>query len=239
MRRDAVALLFAMTFPAAMAWVYFVALAGTDPGANPALQFALGAGKVVQFTFPLVYVWLFERGRLRPAAPTARGLGYGLGFGLLVGACVWGLYLLLRRYTPWLDATPAAAHRKLAEFGLDTPQGFLALAAFVALAHSLFEEYYWRWFVFGRLRRYLPTAAAVVLSSLAFMGHHVVVLGVYFPGRFVTLALPLALGVAVGGGVWAWLYARTNSLYAPWLSHVLIDAAIMAVGYDMLAPYWG
>jgi membrane protease YdiL (CAAX protease family) len=38
----------------------------------------------------------------------------------------------------------------------------------------------------------------------------------------------------VGGMVWAWLYWRTGSIYAPWLSHLLIDAAIFTAGYDLL-----
>ena len=41
-------------------------------------------------------------------------------------------------------------------------------------------------------------------------------------------------GVATGGAVWAWLYERTGSLWAAWLSHLLVDTAIMAVGYDLV-----
>jgi membrane protease YdiL (CAAX protease family) len=108
------------------------------------------------------------------------------------------------------------------------------MAAFIAVAHAALEEYYWRWFVFGRLRRHLAVGAAAVLSGLAFMGHHVLVLAVYFPGRFWGAAVPLSLAIAVGGVVWAWLYHRSGSLLGPWLSHVLVDAAIMLIGYDLM-----
>jgi membrane protease YdiL (CAAX protease family) len=236
--RDLLALAFAMTFPAVMAWVYFVTLSGDAAEANVGLQLALGAGKAIQFAFPLVFVLVFERSRLRPAAPNLRGLEFGLGFGVLVGAALWGLFQLLHHYTHWFSRTPAEVHRKLAEFGLDTPQGFLALAVFISVVHSFAEEYYWRWFVFGWLKRYLSLPAAIALSSAAFMAHHVVVLGVYFPGRFWNLALPMSLGVGAGGAFWAWLYHRSGSLYASWLSHLLIDAAIMLVGYEMLTGYW-
>ena len=43
----------------------------------------------------------------------------------------------------------------------------------------LLEEYYWRWFLFGGLRRSMPVAAAVVLSSLAFTAHHVILLATF------------------------------------------------------------
>ena len=75
-------------------------------------------------------------------------------------------------------------------------------------------------------------------SSLAFMAHHVFVLAYYFPGRFWIAAVPFSLGVAFGGGLWAWLYHRFQSLYAPWVSHLLADAAIMVIGYDMANRYW-
>ena len=40
--------------------------------------------------------------------------------------------------------------------------------------------------------------------------------------------------VAIGGAVWAWLYDRSGSLLGPWLSHILIDAAIFIIGYDLI-----
>jgi membrane protease YdiL (CAAX protease family) len=236
--RDSLALAFAMLLPTAMAWLYFVALASEDRQANLVLVLAFGAGKLLQFSFPAVYVWRFERQRLRPALPGIRGLVAGVGFGLLVAAAALGLYYGWLRHSPLLAGAPEKIYHKLESFGCTTPARFVALAGFIAVGHSLLEEYYWRWFVFGWLRRYLVLPVAIGLSSLAFMAHHVIVLGVYFPGQFWTLAVPFSLGVAVGGAVWAWLYARTGSLYAAWLSHLLIDAAIMVVGYDMVARYW-
>ena len=73
------------------------------------------------------------------------------------------------------------------------------MALFISVFHSLLEEYYWRWFVFGRLERSLPLAAAIGISSLAFMAHHVFVLAYYFPGRFWSAAVPFSLCVAAGG----------------------------------------
>jgi membrane protease YdiL (CAAX protease family) len=44
----------------------------------------------------------------------------------------------------------------------------------------------------------------------------------------------LSASVAVGGALWAWLYRRSGSLLGPWLSHMLVDAALMAAGWDMV-----
>jgi membrane protease YdiL (CAAX protease family) len=231
-------LAFAMAWPTLMAWLYFMAAARptTESGGPPNLlmQALYGGGKVVQFALPLLCYAAWERRWPRLAAPSFRGVEYGVGFGLLVGAGILGLYFIVLRSSPLLRGTPAQLEAKLRDMGLATPAGYLLLAVFLSVIHSLLEEYYWRWFVFSWLRRSIPRVAAMVLSSLAFMAHHVVILAVFFPGRFWTAAVPCALAIAGGGFVWAWLYDRTNSIYAPWLSHLLIDAAIMGVGYDML-----
>ena len=86
---------------------------------------------------------------------------------------------------------------------------------------------------FGGLRRLMPLGWAVVLSSLAFAAHHVIVLGVYFGWQSWATAA-FSAGVAVGGAAWAWIYHRGNSLVGPWLSHVLADAAIFLIGYSMV-----
>ncbi len=234
------ALVFAMVFPTVMALLYFVTLA-PDPSkpradASPAVVIAYGAGKVIQFAFPLVFVLLYERERVRLARPTPGGIAFGIGYGLLVAAVILLLYHFRLHQELVKGRAPAKIEAKLVQFGLNSPAGFLLLAGFLCLIHSLFEEYYWRWFVFGRLQRFLPAGAAMVLSGPAFMAHHVVVLTQFFHGlrQFYTKVLPFSLGIALGGMIWAWLYHRTGSLYAPWLSHLLIDAAVMVVGYDLV-----
>lgn len=237
MKRDWAALVFAMVFPTVMAWVYFVALgrpAGEGTEGNLALQGAYAGSKVLQFSFPVLWVGISERRLLRPARPSLRGVAAGLAFGLFVGvAMVWLYHAALHRHLV-AAGTPEKLRGKVAEFGAATPAGFVLLAVFIAGVHSLLEEYYWRWFVFGGLKRHTSVATALTLSSLAFMAHHVVVLNVYLPGRFLSATVPFALCIAAGGAAWACLYERTDSIYAPWLSHLVIDVAIMAVGYDLV-----
>jgi membrane protease YdiL (CAAX protease family) len=106
------------------------------------------------------------------------------------------------------------------------------MGTFYSLVHSGLEEYYWRWFVFGQLSRRVPLAAAIAISSLGFMAHHVLVLSQFFHG-YGAATWFFSLCVAVGGAVWAWLYQRSGSLYGPWVSHMIIDAGLMVIGYQL------
>jgi uncharacterized protein len=239
--RDALAILFASFFPLGMSLLYFIVIGDASDGDDDNWVFtaAFAGGKLVQFLFPIAYLAWFERDRIRIAAPTRRGMPLAIGFALAVDVAMYLLYFTLVQDVPAVrEITPDKIHAKVQQFHADSPMRFVVMAVVISILHSLLEEYYWRWFLFGRMRLHLPMWTAILLSGIGFMLHHIVILGVFFPGHFWVLALPLAACVGVGGGVWAWLYERCGSLYAPWLSHCLIDAAIMGIGYVMLMRYW-
>ena len=228
---DHAAILFALVYPTFLTWLYFIALADSAPWLQKG---AYGIGKVIQFAFPLVFVLVVKKERLRFRPPSVSGLLLGVGFGLLVLAAMMGLYHFWLKQTGFFAGNVAEEMRhKLLGFGVTTVAAYMVLAVFYVLAHSLLEEYYWRWFVFGGLREHLPLAAAVAISSVCFAAHHVLVLGKYF-GWSSPATWLFAGGVAIGGVVWAAVYQRSKSLLGPWLSHMLVDAGIFAIGYDVV-----
>lgn len=224
---------FACLFPTFATWLYFIQLSGTG-WAMP----AYAATKLIQFAFPVIWVWV--RGAGPPLPQSGKGrpkVGVrGLLFSLLSGFAIVAVLLLSWRAvlaaSPAFERAPAAVAEKVASFGIDSAAKFLLLAAFYSVIHSFLEEYYWRWFVFGRLRRRLPFAAAAVVSALAFTSHHVLVVG-HFLGSFGVLTFAVSLVVTAAGLLWAWLYHRTGHLGGPWLSHALADAGLMWIGYQM------
>ena len=143
------------------------------------------------------------------------------------------LYFIVLRPAGFFDAVAPLVREKVHGFGVHTLAAYLLLALFYSLIHSLLEEYYWRWFVFGQLSRGCNLPLAIAIASLGFAAHHVLVLGHYF-GWVSPLTWLFSASIAIGGAFWSWLYHRSNSLLAPWLSHALIDAAIFAIGYDLI-----
>jgi membrane protease YdiL (CAAX protease family) len=222
-----------LVFPTLLGWVEFVAGPSPESGLNPIAQLAYALCQLLMLAYPLAYGWIFEGRIPRPAAPSRAGLALGLGFGASAAAGALGLYFGWLRDTPLFEGSGAKVHAKLHEFGLDSPAGFAVFAFFVAVAHSLLEEYYWRWFLFGRLKRFVPLAWAVVLSSVAFMTPHVFPLATYLGMEFAFAVAAFTLFVGVGGAAWCWLFHQSGSLYACWLSHLIVDLAVFAVAYDL------
>lgn len=227
-------LAIAMIFPTILAWFYFQGLSRSDGTSNSLQQGVYVLGKTVQFGFPLLMVGLWSKNWPSVGPWNRQGLATGIGFGLLVFLVILGSYHYLLAGGWLLQPLGQALHQKMREFGMENPYRFLGLAVFLTVIHSLLEEYYWRWFVFGWLRNLIPPWPAIILSSLGFMAHHVLILNAYFPQRFIPAVIPFSLGVAIGGAFWAWMFDRYQSLLGPWISHLIVDAGLMWIGWDLL-----
>ncbi len=225
---DLVAIAVALVFPTFATWLYFNYLGG-----QPSSRAAYGVTKVLQFAFPAVWVFGVRRSaQFHLAPPTWRDLTAGAAFGLTVIAAGLAAYYGFFRGGPTLGGAPRELTSKLSAFGIRNGLHFFALAAFYSCVHSLLEEYYWRWFIFGQLRRYIPLSLAIAISSLGFMAHHVLLVANFLHG-YGPLTWIFSGAIAIGGAVWAWQYHRYRSLYAPWVGHFLIDAGLMWIGYDL------
>jgi len=108
---------------------------------------------------------------------------------------------------------------------------FILFAVFLSLAHSLFEEYYWRSFVFRGLLLKTTFLPAALISSIAFSSHHVIVLAQFTP---LWMAIGISILIAGMGIFWCWLYQRSGSLLPVWLNHAIVDMTVMTIGYLMI-----
>ncbi len=232
-RADWIVVGIALVLPTLVTWVYFILLNGAPAAAQ---QTAYTAGKTIQFSLPVIWVWLVQRERPRLRRPKTWSLLIGGAFGLLVAAAMIALYAMVLKPSGLLDKVEETVLTKVKSFGAGNAAAFIALGVFYTAFHSLMEEYYWRWFVFGQLARGCRLPIAIAVSGVGFAAHHVLVLGLYFGyvGPTWLLTWLFSLAIVIGGAFWAWLYRAGDSLVAPWLSHACVDAAIFAIGYQMI-----
>ena len=222
-------LLFAIVCPTLLTFVYFNLLQEMAPAIQ---QGVYGAGKLLQFGFPAFCFFVLLRGKQTFSLPSRQSVLLGSAFGIVVALVMLVIYWLALRPSGFFDGPGQQVREKIAGMGIDSWMKYAALGLFYAIVHSFLEEYYWRWFVFRQLRITMPQSAAVWISSLGFMAHHVIVLKTFF-GWDSPATYLFSASVAIGGAAWAWLYERSGSLAGPWLSHLLVDAGIFIIGYDL------
>jgi membrane protease YdiL (CAAX protease family) len=100
------------------------------------------------------------------------------------------------------------------------------LALFAVVLAPLYEELLFRRVLFGRLWQGGWPALGLVLSSLAFaLVHELPGLN----GKPAASTLFLVLVYAGMGGIFAWVYRRTGTLWAPIAAHILNNAIALAV----------
>ena len=186
-----------------------------------------GVGKGILYGAPLLWWWLQQPPRPRPSKPKAEGMGVAIASGLGIGAVILAAYALL----PDGAYDPALLRNAAAESGFDTEARFLAVAAWLCVVNALLEEYVFRWFLYGRCRELLAKTPALLAGAAIFTAHHVIVLRAFFDWPLTLLA---SAGVFIGGLVWTWTYERYQSIWPGYVSHALVDVAIMVVGWDLL-----
>lgn len=220
------ALIIALAVPALSAWVYFDVL-----GEASFAKSGYAVTKIFLLAWPLLAtIYLLKR----PVRPQIRPLKRHLRavpLGIAIGLPIVGL-LALWMATPLATVVEAGAtgvRHKVTTLGfLD---GFVFFAIYVTLIHSLLEEYYWRWFVYGNLRELLPRPAAHAIAAVGFSLHHIVVTAQFFP---LPWALFFSACVALGGFFWSLLYQKQGTLAGAWASHAVVDAGLMILGYHLL-----
>jgi len=234
-RTPLIIILLAMFIPTVSAYLYFDLLANSAPIAQKG---AYGIGKIAQFGIFIVALVLW---RQPPSASAGvpetpfvvsrwSWLAIGAASGVVIGVAIVAGYLVILKPMGIMDSAKLVAIEKMRSFGADSPLLLIAIAVFYAVLHSGFEEYYWRGLVFGGLKLYCRTGTAMLISSLAFMSHHIIILAKFFGYSSIATYL-MSLAVAIGGLIWAMLFQQSRSFVPGWISHAIVDAAIFVVGF--------
>ena len=237
----------ALTLPLLVSFVYFVWMPGTIAGkcAYTGIKIAMLLAPVLVGLYyirnaePLPTLrqlpkrsWLAtilpQPAIPRPASGYRRSLAGGTIFGLLTSGFAAAL-LALPSVGDTLRASGPQIREQVTAFGV--MEYYFLFGLFIAVVHSALEEFFWRGFVYGHLRRLVPIPAAHLLAAVGFAAHHVVVLNQFFPTATAWL---LGLGVAIGGLVWSLLYQRYGTLLGAWISHLIVDVAILVIGWQLM-----
>jgi len=221
------AVLPAMVLPFVASLFYF-ALFLESPIAR-----AIYAGtKLFTVAWPVIAVYLILQANLPSMDIRSKKHVKAAFSGLLVAVPIVALMAALMR-TSLGEVAVSSSDRifsKAQQFGI--LNHYWLFAILLSVVHSFIEEYYWRWFVFGQLRRITGIVPAHMLAGITFGSHHVVI-GAQFFSFFWGVVIGLA--VAAGGIIWSIMYNRQKTIVGAWICHLVVDFYIMSIGYKLLA----
>ena len=171
------ALIPAMLVPGLGAVAYFDWL-----GDHPLAQPAYASAKIFILAWPILATLLILRRPIRldlkPISRHLKAIPLGLAIGIPIALLMWG-WMQIPFLAEVVQGGADGVKKKVTDLGfLDH---FIPFALYVTLFHSLLEEYYWRWFVYGNLRDVLPKWTAHIVAGAAFTLHHIAVTLQFFP----------------------------------------------------------
>jgi uncharacterized protein len=206
------------------------ALYGLVLAPGPTGQVVWAALRAWIVVVPIVWLVLVERARppleLWPRRRRAEAAWVALALSIACVFAVLGAFVWLRA-----EVDVERLRAALRANGLDRPERYLAIAAYITIVNSWIEEVVWRGFVVRRCEELVRPPVVVVASALAFTAHHVVVFVLYLGAANGALA---SLAVFLAGVAWSCCYLRYRSIWPAWVSHVVADAVGLACGYQLL-----
>lgn len=189
-------------------------------------QYIYSITKILIIIWPLFWLFLGLKTKLKKLPQRKQSTIYGIISGILISTIILTIFFIFREY---FNDLSSIITEKAESFGIKNY--YILFSIFLSLIHSLIEEYYWRWFIFGNLLKKFSFKISAIIASIGFGLHHFILLSQFFPTIITVL---FGSTVILGGIIWCWTYKKTGSLLGSWISHAFVDAAIMYIGYLLI-----
>lgn len=109
-----------------------------------------------------------------------------------------------------------------------------AVALAIVVVNPFLEEYFWRGFIYRAFSSLTKTRATkrffMVLTGFFFALHHVVIVSDWFNWWQFLLS---TVFLAIVGVLFNWMYERSGSIIASWITHAIADLVIVAIGFHL------
>lgn len=183
--------------------------------------------KVLFIVVPLLF-WLLTRNPIVEQGGKLKRFSIASGLFLAVV-----IFAILQIGMDFVKPHGESIYQTLTVLGLT--QNFLLYSGLIIVINSLLEELYWRYSIFGGLKRMMSLSMAMLVSSLGFMAMHLM----YFVGLFESLSVIvlLTLTTFAFGIFWAWLYEKTRSIPHVWINHMLVNLPLFYTEYLIISNF--
>jgi membrane protease YdiL (CAAX protease family) len=155
-----------------------------------------------------------------------KGFIIALCLGLAIYGIILGGYFLLRDVFDFSSIASSLSENA----GVDS-SNFIFVSLYISFANSFLEEFFFRGFTFGNLKKQCPKGVAYIFSALAFALYHVAMMIGWFSLPLTALVL---VGLTAGGVIFNYLSERFETIFVPWGVHMFANFAINTIGFLLL-----
>lgn len=185
------------------------------------------------FLFPLVYrVWI-EKKSIKQGivehfsfSTLKKHIVPVVSIGVFLATVYIGSFMLFKGF---LDLEGIAI--KLQEVMDLNVTNLIFIGLYIILINSLLEEYFWRGFMFDKLRGLVSPWLAYALTGVAFSFHHVVFYYNWFTPLFFWLVTIGLIGYAV---IMNYIFSRYKDLFSCWVIHAFADVVQIYIAFTVL-----
>ena len=140
---------------------------------------------------------------------------------MLIGFILASIYVSsFLLFKDWLDLEIIVI--KLHELISINISNLIFIGLYIVIVNSLLEEYFWRGFMFQKLRRLIRPGMAYLFTGIAFSFHHIMF---YYNWFNMTFFLIVTIGLIVYAMIMNFIFERYKDLLSCWLVHSLVDIA--------------
>jgi membrane protease YdiL (CAAX protease family) len=104
------------------------------------------------------------------------------------------------------------------------------IGLYIVIVNSLLEEYFWRGFVFEKLRKLIKPWMAYIFTGIAFSFHHIIF---YYNWFNMTFFLIVTIGLIFYAIIMNFIFQRYKDLLSCWLVHSLVDIAQIFIAFKI------
>jgi membrane protease YdiL (CAAX protease family) len=149
----------------------------------------------------------------------------GIVFGIVFFAVLLSAYYILAR-----NIDLGVISQNLGKNMKVTASNFIFVAIYITFGNSFLEEYFFRGFIFLKLKENGHKFLGYTFSSVLFSLYHIMIFQKWFTTPMFILAVA---GLAGVGLLFDFMDSKPHTIYNSWISHILADSAIMLIGLRM------
>ena len=143
------------------------------------------------------------------------GLVFFIYVGILIG------YVLIQHHVE-----PELIKQSLWEKEKINGDNFIYVFFYISFINSFLEEFFFRGYIFGKLKEMGNLSFAYMFSALLFALYHISIIDSWFSP---TISLYMILGLMVVGLFFDFLMQRAHTFAAPWFIHIAANLSINTV----------